>query len=98
MLMDTDKISARAGYNIWGVVTFVGLSHDYPELSTWLDENLIPEFAEEFWSAENMSIADITKKYMDIVTCDYLYVHLSSLLWYQRQNDLSDRSINSFRR
>ena len=64
-------IRQRQGYNIWGVITFVGLSHDYPELSTWLDENLIPEYAEDFWLAETLSIQGITDHYSQIVTCDY---------------------------
>jgi hypothetical protein len=40
-------------------------------LSTWLDENLKPEYAADFWLAETLSIANISAKYTDIVTCDY---------------------------
>ena len=40
-------------------------------MSDWLDQNLIPEFATEFWGAENMSVADIAAYFTDIVTCDY---------------------------
>ena len=64
-------IRQRQGYNAWGVVTFVGRSHDYPEMSTWLDANLRPEVAADFWKIENMSIADVAATYTDIVTCDF---------------------------
>jgi hypothetical protein len=36
-----------------------------------LDDNLKPEFAEEFWSAETLSIQQITDKFIPIWTCDY---------------------------
>lgn len=69
--MFAETIRRGEGYNAWGVITFVGLSHDYPQFSTWLDDNLKPEFAEEFWSAETLSIQGITDKFIPIPTCDY---------------------------
>ena len=33
-------------------ITFLGLSHDYANLSKWLDNNLVPEHAAEFRLAE----------------------------------------------
>jgi hypothetical protein len=33
-------------------ITYLGLSHDYANLSRWLDENLVPEHAADFRKAE----------------------------------------------
>lgn len=67
----SNQIRQGIGYFAWGVISFVGLSHDFPELSNWLDQNLKPELAEDFWLAETLSIEGIAAKYTNINTCDY---------------------------
>jgi hypothetical protein len=52
-------------------VTFVGLSHDYRNLSTWLDENLNPATADAFWATETYCIDGNANIYTTIDTCDY---------------------------
>ncbi|KIW00233.1 uncharacterized protein PV09_08126 [Verruconis gallopava] len=67
----SEFIREGTGYFAWGPITLVGLSHDYPQLSSWLDENLIPEKAADFWLAETLSIQGIADKYTTIPTCSY---------------------------
>ena len=40
------------GYGHFTAMSFLGLSHDYANLSRWLDDNLVPENAAEFRKAE----------------------------------------------
>ena len=49
----------------------VGLSHDYRNLSTWLDENLDPTKAEAFWATETYCIDGNANTYTTVDTCDY---------------------------
>ncbi|KIW05742.1 hypothetical protein, variant [Verruconis gallopava] len=64
-------IKAQQGYFAWGPVTFVGLSHDYRNLSTWLDENLNPSTADAFWATETYCIDGNANVFTNIDTCNY---------------------------
>jgi hypothetical protein len=55
----------------WGPVAYAGISHDFPELSAWLEQNLKPERAEEFWNVEKLCIEASSTFYAQHNTCDY---------------------------
>jgi hypothetical protein len=52
-------------------VVYAGLSHDYRDLSDWLDQNLVPENATAFWGAETYCIQQSADLYTTINTCEY---------------------------
>ena len=70
-LTQLDLIRTGQGMFRWGPVAFAGLSHDYPELATWLDANLVPERAAEFWQVETMCIEASSQFYANRNTCEY---------------------------
>ena len=54
----------RASYIPPGII---GISHDYPELAKWLDDNLIPSMAAEFRKAESQCFdGNDMYKYQDL--------------------------------
>jgi hypothetical protein len=55
----------------WGPVAYVGLSHDFPEMITWLDAELKPETAAEFWNVETLCIEASSVFYSQKDTCAY---------------------------
>ena len=71
LLTFTDLIRSGQGMFRWGPVAFVGLAHDYPELATWLDQNLVPETAAEFYNVENLCIEASSQFYGARNTCNY---------------------------
>jgi hypothetical protein len=44
-------------HRLFAASSLLGLSHDYPELTTWLRDNLNPTFEAEFRKAEKQCIA-----------------------------------------
>jgi hypothetical protein len=66
-----DIIRAQQGYYAWGPEVYAGLSHDYRNLSDWLDQNLIPETAEQFWATETYCIDGNADVYTFVDTCNY---------------------------
>lgn len=55
----------------WGPVAYVGLAHDFPEMVTWLDAELKPERADEFWNVEHLCVQASSDFYGQVNTCDY---------------------------
>ena len=68
---DVDQIVQGIGYFAWGPVTLVGLSHDYRNLSSWLDAELDPARAEEFWATEEYCIDGNANVFTNSDTCQY---------------------------
>lgn len=67
----SNQIRQGIGYFAWGPVTLVGLSHDYRNLSDWLDQNLDPNQAEAFWATETYCIDGNANVYTTVDTCSY---------------------------
>lgn len=71
LIQPADQIREGIGYFAWGPVTLVGLSHDYRNLSTWLDAELNPDRAEEFWATEEYCIDGNANVFTNSDTCQY---------------------------
>lgn len=50
----TDSIPNKPSLAYWIPRVFEGLGHDYANMSTWLDQNLVPERAAEFRQTNGM--------------------------------------------
>jgi hypothetical protein len=48
MLTPTAEAHNNAPWSMFGPPTLLGLAHDYPNMSKWIDDNLIPETASTF--------------------------------------------------
>lgn len=70
-MLTVDLIPTTQSLAYWAPPVLMGLSHDYANLSQWLDQNLVPAKADRFRATETMCLLDNDSFYANDTMSDY---------------------------